>query len=680
VWVANNSTGQLLQIDPANNQVMQATDVGNSPAGVAAGAGSVWVANTSDQTVSRFDPGSGNVTKVNVGAAPVGVAYGAGAAWAADSGDGTVARIDPRSNTARVTRVGGAPTALTVAGKQLWATVLPGLATHHGGTLTVAAGPLYASVGSSVDPAQWAGLSQWQMLSMTNDGLVTYRRVGGLAGSSLVPDLATSLPAPTNGGLTYTFQLRHGIRYSTGALVKPVDFRHELERVFALGNGYPQSFYTGIVGARHCLGHSDLNGFRPAGSHCDLDKGIVTDDATNTVTFHLIARDPDFLYKLAFPWADAIPSDTPLHSLGRSMPPATGPYMTQSISTGRGSVAGGHPLAFGTWTLVRNPRFHEWNAAAQPPGYPSRIVLTQGEDPQRALDAIKAGRLDVLLPVPANRLTELATRYTTQLHSEPLGATFGAVMNTRVAPFDHLSVRRALNFALDRNRVVGFAGGQLAAKPTCQILPPDITGYQPDCPYTLDPGPSGSWHMPDLARARQLVNASGTRGMKVTFVVQPADPTNPTSPIGHYIVSLLDQLGYRASLRVTANLYPTLDDSRSHTQLGWFTYLQDYPGPADFITTLLSCRAFQPANPNNLNDAEFCSPKIDAEIQHASALEASDPGAASQAWSAIDRQITNQAPWLAMYNPRLNIATSPSLGNFQYHPFYGLLLDQLWIR
>jgi ABC-type transport system substrate-binding protein len=42
--------------------------------------------------------------------------------------------------------------------------------------------------------------------------------------------------------------------------------------------------------------------------------------------------------------------------------------------------------------------------------------------------------------------------------------------------------------------------------------------------------------------------------------------------------------------------------------------------------------------------------------------------------------ITNQAPWLSLYNPRLTIATSSRLGNFQYHPFYGLLLDQLWVR
>ncbi len=64
----------------------------------------------------------------------------------------------------------------------------------------------------------------------------------------------------------------------------------------------------------------------------------------------------------------------------------------------------------------------------------------------------------------------------------------------------------------------------------------------------------------------------------------------------------------------------------------------------------------------------------------APALESSEPGAATQAWSAIDQQLTNQASWLARYNPRLNIATSSRLGNFQYRPFYGLLLDQLWVH
>jgi ABC-type transport system substrate-binding protein/DNA-binding SARP family transcriptional activator/streptogramin lyase len=682
VWITDQSTGQLLLIDPSSDQVTQAQEIGAGPAGVAVGAGSVWVANTAERTVSRFDPGSGTVTTINVGGGPVGVAYGTGSAWVADSLDGTVARIDPRSNSARLIRVGGAPTALAVAEKRLWTTVLPGIASHRGGTLTAVAGPFYASIGSSLDPAQWAGLSQFQMLSMTNDGLVTYRPAGGLAGSTLVPDLATSLPTPTDGGLTYTFELRRGIRYSTGALVRPEDLRHELERVFTLGNGYPQSFYSGIVGAHACSGNADLYGLRPAGKPCNLDKGILIDDATNTITFHLSAPDPDFLYKLAFPWADAVPADTPLRPLGRSMPPATGPYMTASISPGRGTARGGNQLAFGTWTLVRNPRFREWSADAQPRGYPNKIVLRQGEGPQRAIQDLERGSLDVLFPAPDYAISGLATHYTQQFHSEPLGATFGFVMNTRAAPFNNLAVRRALNYAVDRNQIVGFAGGQLAAQPTCQILPPDLPGYQPYCPYTLNPSASGSWSASNLLQAEALIAASGTRGMGITLVVPPADSTPPTTKVGAYVVSVLRRLGYRASLRVLSNssYFPTLGDSRSHIQIGWFTWVQDYPAPLDFVAPILSCSGFVPQSQSNVNDAEFCDPRIDAQAHRAEALEPSAPGQASLAWAAIDRQITDRAPWLALYNPRLDIATSARVGNYQYHPFFGLLLDQLWVR
>ena len=63
------------------------------------------------------------------------------------------------------------------------------------------------------------------MLSMTNDGLVGYRRVTGLVGDELVPDLATALPVPSDGGRAYTFRLRPGLRYSTGVLIRPEDFR-----------------------------------------------------------------------------------------------------------------------------------------------------------------------------------------------------------------------------------------------------------------------------------------------------------------------------------------------------------------------------------------------------------------------------------------------------------------------
>jgi peptide/nickel transport system substrate-binding protein len=72
---------------------------------------------------------------------------------------------------------------------------------------------------------------------MTSDGLVGYGRVGGVAGNELVPDLAVALPAPTDHGLTYTFHIRSGIRYSNGVPLRATDFRRGLERAYEVGGG-----------------------------------------------------------------------------------------------------------------------------------------------------------------------------------------------------------------------------------------------------------------------------------------------------------------------------------------------------------------------------------------------------------------------------------------------------------
>ena len=86
---------------------------------------------------------------------------------------------------------------------------------------------------------------------MTNDGLVAFQRVGGPQGAAIVPDLATSIPRPSDGGKAYTFQLRSGIRYSDGTPVLADDFRLALERMFAQGSDYAQ-YFKRLVGAQAC--------------------------------------------------------------------------------------------------------------------------------------------------------------------------------------------------------------------------------------------------------------------------------------------------------------------------------------------------------------------------------------------------------------------------------------------
>ena len=670
VWVTVQSIGQLLLLDPVTGQVAQAVEIGAGPSGVAVADGDVWVADTPEGTLARFDPATGQVRTVAVGLGPVGVTSSRGSIWVADGMDGTLDRVDPNSGSVRRLTLGNQPVAVAATGSRVWVAVAAGPASHRGGTLSVVEGPPYISLGYSLDPANFAGLSQGQMLSMTNDGLVTYQRAGSLAGATLVPDLATTLPQPTQNGLTYTFVVRRGIHYSNGTLVRPEDFRRALERVFVLGNGYVESQFAGIVGAQHCM---------TSPRTCSL--GITTNDADHTVSYHLIAPDPEFLYKLSFAAADAVPAGTPNRDLGSRPVSATGPYMTESISPASPSETyEGYPMAFRTWVLVRNPYFHEWSAAAQPAGFPDRILLTQTTATTADVAPVDSGRLDVLLPAPPGQLQQLAVQHTGQLHSEPTGAVYTFVLNTRVPPFNNPVVRQAVNLALDRSRAVAIAGGPLAAQPTCQVLPPVFQGYQPYCPYTQQPGPSGAWTAPNLAAAQRLVARSGTRGMKVSVLVQTANQAKPAPPLGAYLVSVLDRLGYRASLHVVLNPFALFEDSRQHGQVVWFTWFEDYPAPSDFIQLLLSCQAFIPGSQQNLNGAEFCRAAIDRQAQQAATDQAVDPGMANEEWARVDHEITDQAPWLPLYNPRVAIYLGTRVGNYQYHPFFLLLFDQLWVR
>src|SRR2546430_9577160 len=79
-----------------------------------------------------------------------------------------------------------------------------------GGTYTILANSAFGVA----DPAQNYTLQEWQLLIDTHDGLVQFKRVGGAAGTKLVPDLATSIPQPTNGGKTRPFHNRPGAKFS----------------------------------------------------------------------------------------------------------------------------------------------------------------------------------------------------------------------------------------------------------------------------------------------------------------------------------------------------------------------------------------------------------------------------------------------------------------------------------
>jgi len=658
VWVATDRSGTLARIDARTGTLTSTTRVGDAPAVTGTGPAGLWVLDPLDAAVSRVDPRDGAVTAtVPLGGAPTAMTQSGGDVWLADRRNGTLLRLAPRHEMVTRFRLGGHVRVLAATGGDLWAAIDAAGPGHRGGTLTSSTS--YAKI-DTIDPA--AGNSNnlvpSQFLGLINDGLVTLDHTAGPDGSRLVPDLALALPPPSGHGHTYTFHLRPGIRYSTGALVRPSDVTRSFERLFQLGSS-GVSYYRAISGTAACLRTPRT---------CDLSAGIAADDRAGTVTFHLDQPDPDFLYKLTLAYADVLPAATPGRQTQTPLP-ATGPYLIRRYLPGRELL------------LVRNPRFREWSAAAQPAGYPDRIRIRLDLGPAQGAAAVARGEVDFMPNLGQNPAsTRYFSQHRHQLRINPVMITDFMFLNVRTPPFNDVRVRQAVNLALNRRLVVNHFGGPVASRPTCQIIPPALAGYRRYCPYTRDPAAGGAWHGPDLTRARKLVAASGTAGMRVTVwdTVTAPGSANETRDT----VAMLRQLGYRAWLRrlPESTYFAYTLDSRNRAQVidgGWSA---DYPSADTFIGKL-ACTYFAPGNgPATSDGSEFCDPAVDRQITRAATLQATDPQAAAARWAQLDRQLTDRAVFLPTVTPNEVDLLSARAGNFQYNPVWGALIDQLWVR
>ena len=526
---------------------------------------------------------------------------------------------------------------------------------QKGGTLTI----LASSAFGVADPAQNYTLQQWAFLIDTHDGLVQFKRVGGTAGTQLVPDLATEIPQPTDGGKTYTFNIRKGIKFSDGTTMKPSDFVTTFERQFTVPG--PTSFYSGIVGADKCTPKK-----------CDLSQGVVADDSAYTLTIHLAAADPELLFKLALPFAYVVPGNTSPKLTGNNVPPGTGPYMWQSYDPNKEAV------------LVRNPYFKVWNPDAQPEGYPDKIVEKYGLQVSDEVTAVENDQADLVFAgdtIPSDRLNELGTQYADQTHVNALTADWYMALNTQTPPFNNLKARQAINFAFDRGAAVKLAGGSSLAVPTCQVLPPNFPGYVQYCPYTANATAdgAGAWTAPDYDKAKQLVQESGTAGTKVVV-----NTDGPDKPFGEQMVSDLNKIGYKASLVVLAGSiqYPFVQNSKNSDkwQVAWSAWYQDYPAPSDFLNVLLGCGSIHPNSDASPNIAAFCDKGIQAKMDKALQTGVTDPEAANQLWAEVDHEVTDQAPWVDMYNPKQIDFLSSRVQGYQWSPQWYILYDQLWLK
>jgi YVTN family beta-propeller protein len=644
VWVSI-APNSVARVDPADPSVTLTQTVGTGPTAIVPAFGSIWVANHIDGTLSRVEPSSGRVlATILVGDGPNSLGAAAGSVWIGNEFDGSVVAVDPATDTVgQPIPVGSAAASLAVEGGDLWLAVGASPTEHRGGTLTVSS-TFHAPV--TWDPGANDSLG-WQILSITNDGLLAYRKVGGPGGATLVPDLASALPEVSADGLTYRFPLRGGVRYSTGDPVQPEDFRHALERTLSLQSGWAY-LYTAIDGAKACADRE---------SACDLSGSITAD--VEAVTFHLAHPDPDLPFKLALPPAFPVPVSTPVVDQGLDPVPATGPYMIDEAG------AGG-------LEIVRNPEFDEWSGAAQPDGFVDAISWRFHERVRTAFDRLSAGRVDWMTNTPTPEdLSSLQAAHPDQVHFAPKPGTVYVGFDLDTPPFDDPRVRQAVNFALDRDHIVELLGAA-EYRPTCQVLPPNVQGYEPFCPYTLEPD-SGVWSSPDPERAQAQIENANTVGKKVEVWASPRDLPGAVA-VMRYVTKVMDGLGLRASLKIVKDFDEygrAVYAGEAQTYL--FGWVAGFPGAGDFIPPQFVCGAWA-------NASGLCDARLDTAIERAQRLQATDLSAANRAWIQIEHRLVSDAVWAPLGNFGATFAFSARTENVQVHPQWGVLLSRLWVQ
>jgi peptide/nickel transport system substrate-binding protein len=527
---------------------------------------------------------------------------------------------------------------------------------HRGGTLRLTA----AASGGTVDPQINYTSEYAQLFAVLYDGLLSFRKADDQTANDVVPDLAESVPQPEDGGRTWRFVLRRGVRFSNGREVTVADVVVSIRRIFRVGSPTAGSFYGAIVGADACLRD-------PA--HCTLQGGVEVDPATRAIVFHLRQPDAEFPQKLAFPHATIVPADTPDRDLGNVPAPTTGPYMFASYDPDRGAM------------LVRNPYFRVWNPDAQPDGYADRIQYDFGLPDEAEVTAVENGQYDWMFDMkPLDRLGEMGARYTAQVHIRPLYGLYYVPMNVNIPPFDNRLARQAVNVAMDRRAMAILYGGTAAAMPLCRIVPPGLPGALGDCAYTAgaDPDhPLASWQAPDLARARTLVAQSGTKGQKVTVVVEN---TTVDMSMGVWLRNMLQSIGYDASVKPMAHSVQLgyIQNTSNRVQISVTDWFADYPSASNFLDDLFGCENFHPGTDNSINIAGYCNETAQGVMDQA--RQATDPARAAALWTQAGRIIDRDSP--AVPTIRINYIdfVSRRLGHYFYTTLYHMTFSQVWVR
>jgi peptide/nickel transport system substrate-binding protein len=504
-----------------------------------------------------------------------------------------------------------------------------GTSSPSGGELRVVS----ASDVDSLDPALVSEPLSWDIATTTCSTLFTTTNDQHVP--RLVPEAATTFPSVSPDGLTYTFEIRSGLRFADGSALTAAAYSRAIGRVLDPRMQAPAvSQFASAIADAHAHGRR--------------------------LTLHLTHRRGDLLALLTMPWACPVPAGLPIDPAGAGPIPGSGPYAIAVYQPGREILLRRNPF-------YRGPR-QDRSAS---------ILIAIGGTPDADVQQVENGTADLdldlslpsLQPPPPQLLTDLASRYGIGKHQffiRPLDGTVFLALNCSRPLFrDNAPLRRAINYALDRPEIVR-QGGPLVGHRTDQLLPPATLGYRDSSLYPL----AG----PELRVARRLARGHLRAGNAVLYVADVPVALRRAAIIQYD----LGQIGVHVQVRAFARALlitkiATRGEPYDLALTGWTGFT---PDPQDFLLRLLDGHTITAGD--NFDVSYFNVASVNRR------LEADNTLPAPQRYEAFATSETNilrrYAPVAPIMNQLGYVLISARVHCFTYNYFGGFDLGSACLK
>jgi ABC-type transport system substrate-binding protein len=454
-------------------------------------------------------------------------------------------------------------------------------------------------------------------------------------GTGLVLDQAKDWNISADGK-TYTFHLRPGIRFSNCREVEAEDYIFALERILAPQTGSPgQTYYLDISGAREF-----------ADGKVPHVRGLRAPDK-QTLVIELEKPQFTFRYVLTMPFASAVPREL-VQQYGKDFQyhlAGSGPYRLASWRRGI------------HWSLDRNPYYTGAD------GYFDGVDIMIGGDDALMSMMLQRGELDRVLASPAQALTfKRNPRLRRWLISIDTANTDYLFMNVEMKPFDNPTLRRAINYAINKERLVRLAGG--FGVPGRGIVPPSLPWSNPTLPaYDYSP-----------EKARALLREAGyPNGFKTTLWY--GNDVRIFGRLAEGIEQDLREIGIQVELRpLVYSAFQAKAETRNQTAFGVFGWMQDYPDASDFLDVLLNGERITDTDCNN--SAFYNNPEVNRRLD--TAVASMDNAERTRLFREAEDIVMKDAPWVPLIHEQVPVLYHPRLRGTTPHPVWLWRYEKMW--